>query len=229
VADLVRQTSGVEAEPADEHRLFLGNEAAQRHHQQHAETEGTVTSNASGKQLGKTGGVLDPEAAAHNRIGAFAFDVMATLPGPCGTPKHPGLPEGYEPDDFEAGGVPPRKLAREPLGVGNFTQRPCVVPQPIFWWRLAVIERFEKRVALTSRSLPSPWAGSNDGSNSRLEIEPTPYSPSRWEGADLNSGRAKRLDQIGAVDRRELSELAKLGRIGACVAQNLRSLNFSPQ
>jgi hypothetical protein len=55
MADLVRQTSGVETEPAEEHVLFPVNEPAWRHQQQHAKTESAVASNAPTKQAGETG------------------------------------------------------------------------------------------------------------------------------------------------------------------------------
>ena len=53
--NLMRQTSGVETEPAEEHVLFPVNEPAWRHQQQHAKTESAVASNAPTKQVGETG------------------------------------------------------------------------------------------------------------------------------------------------------------------------------
>jgi hypothetical protein len=157
--------------------LLSVNEPAGWHQQHHAETEGAMPAEAAAKQPGETGTILDSEAAAQDRIRPFAFDAIATLPRPGRTAQHPGTPEGHEPGGLYLGSAPPRKLASEPFGIGIFAQGPCAVRKSLLRGRREIIKRFEKRVALVRRPVPSLWAGSDDGSNSRLEIKPSTGGP----------------------------------------------------
>ena len=170
--------------------LFPVNEPAGWHQQQHAETEGTMASKAAAKQSDKTGTILDSEATAQDRIGPFAFDAMATLPGPDRTAQHPSMPEGHEPGNLELGSAPPCKLASEPFGIGFFAQGPYAVRKSLLRRRLAIIKRFEKRVALARRPVPSLWPGSDHGSNSCLEIEAPTGGPIRRECSHLDFAEA---------------------------------------
>jgi hypothetical protein len=162
------------------------NEAAGWHQQQHAKTESAVAPEASAQQASETGTVLDLKAPAEDRVGPFAFNAAAPVAYAARTAQHPGAPKSNKSGDLEISGVPPRKLARKPFGVGIFAQGPRVVRESILGRRLVINQCFEKRVALVRRPIPSLRACSDHGSNSRLEIEPMPDPPFRGQSLDLN-------------------------------------------
>jgi len=227
--NLMRQTSGVETEPSEEHALLPVNEPARRYKQQHAKTESAVSANAAAEQFAETGAILDLEPTAQNRVGSFAFDAAATLARSNRTAQHSGPTESYELGDLKTGGVSPSQLAGEPLGIDVFTKRPPSMRGSRGRRRLLIIKGFEKRVALAGGPVPSLEARSNNRSNARLEIEPPTGGPIHRQFTHLDVLEPQRLNQIRKADGGESRRRAKLSWVRARIAQDLRSLDICPQ